>query len=105
MPSELRGLMERSRPLLAASADNQERRPPRRIARDADVAVGAWEKRRQLEPFRQRFGKTGAVITAVDLLRGLARLLGWQVIDVPGATGYLDTDYAAKGRYAIDSAE
>ena len=56
-----------------------------------------------LEPFQQRFGKTGAVITAVDLLRGLAKLLGWQVIEVPGATGYLDTDYAAKGRYAIDA--
>ena len=42
------------------------------------------------------------MITAVDLLRGLAALAGWDSIDVPGATGYLDTDYAAKGRYAID---
>jgi 2,3-bisphosphoglycerate-independent phosphoglycerate mutase len=33
----------------------------------------------------------------------LARLVGWQVINVPGATGYLDTDYAAKGRYAIET--
>ena len=38
------------------------------------------------------------MITAVDLLRGLAALIGWERIDVPGATGYLDTDYAAKGR-------
>jgi 2,3-bisphosphoglycerate-independent phosphoglycerate mutase len=43
------------------------------------------------------------VITAVDLLRGIGRLLGWQVINVPGATGYLDTDYAAKGRAAIEA--
>lgn len=43
------------------------------------------------------------MITAVDLLRGLAALLGWQRIEVPGATGYLDTDYAAKGRHAIDA--
>jgi len=42
-------------------------------------------------------------ISAVDLLRGLAALLGWKRIEVPGATGYLDTDYAAKGRYAIDA--
>ena len=41
------------------------------------------------------------MITAVDLLRGLAKLIGWRRIDVPGATGYIDTDYAAKGRYAV----
>ena len=36
-------------------------------------------------------------------LSGLAALAGWRRIDVPGATGYLDTDYAAKGRYAIEA--
>jgi 2,3-bisphosphoglycerate-independent phosphoglycerate mutase len=54
-----------------------------------------------LTPFFQLHGKRGAMITAVDLLRGLATLIGWRRIEVPGATGYLDTDYAAKGRYAI----
>jgi 2,3-bisphosphoglycerate-independent phosphoglycerate mutase len=43
------------------------------------------------------------MITAVDLLRGLAALIGWQRINVQGATGYLDTDYAAKGRAAIEA--
>ena len=43
----------------------------------------------------------GAIISAVDLVRGVGVLAGWNRIDVPGATGYLDTDYAAKGRYAI----
>ena len=43
------------------------------------------------------------MITAVDLLRGLASIIGWDRIEVPGATGYTDTDYAAKGRYAIDA--
>ena len=42
-------------------------------------------------------------MTAVDLVRGIGRLLGWSVIEVEGATGYLDTDYAAKGRAAIDA--
>jgi 2,3-bisphosphoglycerate-independent phosphoglycerate mutase len=56
-----------------------------------------------LRPFAEVYGKRGAMITAVDLLRGLAVLLGWQRIEVPGATGYTDTDYAAKGRYAIDA--
>lgn len=58
-----------------------------------------------LVPFAQCYGKQGAMITAVDLLRGLASLLGWRRIEVPGATGYIDTDYAAKGRYAIAALE
>lgn len=54
-----------------------------------------------MEPFAQKYGMSGTMITAVDLLRGLAALAGWKRLEVPGATGYLDTDYAAKGRYAI----
>ena len=54
-----------------------------------------------LTPFADLYGRRGAMVAAVDLLRGLARLIGWQTVDVPGATGYLDTDYAAKGRYAV----
>jgi 2,3-bisphosphoglycerate-independent phosphoglycerate mutase len=57
----------------------------------------------RLTPFTELYGKQGAMITAVDLLRGLAMLLGWRRIEVPGATGYLDTDYAAKGRYAVQA--
>ena len=57
----------------------------------------------RLRPFAELYGKQGAMITAVDLLRGLAQLLGWRRIEVPGATGYLDTDYAAKGRYAVQA--
>jgi 2,3-bisphosphoglycerate-independent phosphoglycerate mutase len=57
-----------------------------------------------LRPFADAYGGCrGAMITAVDLLRGLAALMGWRRIDVPGATGYTDTDYAAKGRYAIEA--
>jgi len=54
------------------------------------------------EPFAVKYGMSGTMITAVDLLRGLASLAGWKRREVPGATGYLDTDYAAKGRAAID---
>src|SRR5213078_2319349 len=56
-----------------------------------------------LRPFAQLYGKQGAIISAVDLVRGVGVLLGWTRIDVPGTTGYLDTDYAAKGRYAIEA--
>jgi 2,3-bisphosphoglycerate-independent phosphoglycerate mutase len=54
-----------------------------------------------LPSFKERFGVQGAMITAVDLLRGIAALVGWPRIEVSGATGYLDTDYAAKGRHAV----
>jgi 2,3-bisphosphoglycerate-independent phosphoglycerate mutase len=53
------------------------------------------------EPFTAKYGTSGTMITAVDLLRGLATLAGWKRLEVAGATGYLDTDYAAKGRAAI----
>jgi 2,3-bisphosphoglycerate-independent phosphoglycerate mutase len=100
--AELRELMDRSVGLLAGSARNRAR-----AAAGELPATQTWlwglGKTPALEPFVKRFGKTAAVITAVDLLRGMGRLLGWKIVEVPGATGYLDTDYAAKGRYAIDA--
>jgi len=60
--------------------------------------------RPEFEPFDKKFkGIRGGVISAVDLLQGLGHYLGWKVIQVPGATGYFDTDYEAKGRYAIQA--
>jgi 2,3-bisphosphoglycerate-independent phosphoglycerate mutase len=57
----------------------------------------------RLRPFAELYGLHGAMITAVDLLRGIAALVGWDRIEVAGATGYLDTDYAAKGRAAVEA--
>ncbi|HEY3391296.1 MAG TPA: cofactor-independent phosphoglycerate mutase [Lacipirellulaceae bacterium] len=57
----------------------------------------------RLRPFVEAYGPRGAMITAVDLLRGIAALVGWDRIEVKGVTGYLDTDYAAKGRAAIEA--
>lgn len=54
-----------------------------------------------LPSFEQRYGLRGVMITAVDLLRGIAALVGWPRIEVAGATGYLDTDYRAKGEAAV----
>ena len=53
--------------------------------------------------FQDRYGINGVMITAVDLLRGIGALAGWPRIEVEGATGYLDTDYAAKGRAAVSA--
>ena len=77
-----------------------------RIAAGKRPATHVWlwgvGKAPAMEPFARKYGRSGTMITAVDLLRGLASLAGWKRLEVPGATGYLDTDYAAKGRYAID---
>ncbi len=54
-----------------------------------------------LQPFSKVYGHSGTMITAVDLLRGIAQLIGWKRLEVTGATGYTDTDYAAKGQAAI----
>jgi 2,3-bisphosphoglycerate-independent phosphoglycerate mutase len=51
----------------------------------------------------EKYRKKGGIISAVDLLNGIARCAGMEVITVPGATGYLDTDYGAKAQYALDA--
>jgi 2,3-bisphosphoglycerate-independent phosphoglycerate mutase len=79
----------------------------RRVSAGRLPATNVWlwglGRRPRLEPFEKLHGVSGAMITAVDLLRGLAALIGWKSIEVPGATGYIDTDYSAKGRYAIQA--
>lgn len=57
----------------------------------------------QMPSFRIRRKMTGAVISGVDVVRGLGRLTGLEVVEVPGATGYFDTDYYAKARYAVEA--
>ncbi|UCD75058.1 MAG: cofactor-independent phosphoglycerate mutase, partial [Phycisphaerales bacterium] len=56
-----------------------------------------------LEPFFERYGPSGAVITGVDIMRGLAVCMGMKLIEVPGATGYLDTNYGGKGQAGVQA--
>lgn len=53
--------------------------------------------------FKHKYGLKGATITGVDLIKGIGIYLGLDNINVPGATGYFDTDYDAKAKYAIES--
>ncbi|MDO5849179.1 MAG: cofactor-independent phosphoglycerate mutase [Methanobrevibacter sp.] len=55
-----------------------------------------------LPDFKETYGLDGAVITGVDLLKGIGIFAGLDIIEVPGATGFFDTDYKAKGEYAIE---
>jgi 2,3-bisphosphoglycerate-independent phosphoglycerate mutase len=100
----LRALMARSAELFADHPVNVARRE--KGERPA-TQVWLWGQgvRPQLRPFAEVYGKRGAILSAVDLVRGVGVLLGWERIDVPGATGYLDTDYAAKGRHAVAALE
>lgn len=79
----------------------------KRIAEGKKPATNIWlwglGKTPQLPSFESNHQVKGAMITAVDLLRGLAALVGWDRIEVDGATGYLDTNYAGKGQATIDA--
>lgn len=94
------GIMDRARAALAAHEVNRERRAQ---GRDPVTDIWLWGQGRPavLEPFATRFGLRAAVITGVDILRGMARLMGMEILEVPGATGYIDTDYAGKGAAAV----
>ena len=95
-------LMEQSVALFANHPVNLAR-----VANGKRPATNLWlwglGKTPQLESFESRFDVRGAMITAVDLLRGLAALIGWDRIEVVGATGYMDTNYAGKGAAAIEA--
>ena len=62
-------------------------------------------RRAKMGSFEKQFGLKGAAITAVDLTRGLAKLIGFDLIEVEGATGFVDTNYAGKGAAAIEALE
>ncbi|MCQ8894383.1 MAG: cofactor-independent phosphoglycerate mutase [Methanolinea sp.] len=98
----LRSCMEASQRVFEHHPVNESR-----VARALSPATHIWPwsggKTPQLTPFSQKYGISGAIISAVDLLRGIGRCAAMEVIDVPGATGYLDTDYQAKARYALDA--
>ncbi len=100
--SVLIDLMQRSREVFADAPPNVARRAAGELPATQTWLWGLG-RRPALEPFVERYNVRGAVITAVDLLRGMGRLIGWEVVEVAGATGYLDTDYAAKGRAAIET--
>ncbi len=80
-----------------------------RIALSENPANMIWlwgqGKKPALPKFYDKYGIEGSVISAVDLLKGLGRILGLEVINVPGATGYYDTDYLGKAKAALKSLE
>ena len=86
--SEFTAIMERSYKLLKGKQAN---------------CVWFWGegKKATLPSFYEKYGKRGAIISAVDLLKGIGKLAGMDVLHVEGATGYIDTNFAGKAQAAI----
>ena len=92
---ELKALLAAARPLLADHEVNRNR-----VSRGKSPANAIWlwgqGRKPSMPTFKERFGLTGVTISAVDLIRGLGVCAGLEPVIVPGATGYLDTNYAGK---------
>ncbi len=96
----LRDLLQAATAILQSHPVNVER------ARAGErPANGIWlwgaGRRTQLPRFADRYGVNGSVVAAVDLIKGVAACAGLATVEVPGATGGLDTDYRAKAEAAI----
>ena len=100
----LRRLMIRSEQVLREHPVNIRRRESGKRTADS---IWLWGQgtRPQLPSFRSVYGKSGAVISAVDLVFGIGRLIGLDILEVPGATGTLNTDYTGKANAAIRAFE
>jgi 2,3-bisphosphoglycerate-independent phosphoglycerate mutase len=100
----LKKLIDSSIQILSQHPINEER-----IAQGKRPANGVWfwgaGKETELPSFSEKYRKRGAIISAVDLVQGLGRKAGLTVIDVPGATGTIDTDYAGKVSAAVKALE
>ncbi len=100
----LLGIMDTAKNVLADHPVNKER-----TKRKENPANNIWlwgqGKRPNLPSFKEKFGIKGSIISAVDLVNGIGRLVGLDIISVPGATGYYDTNYFGKAEYALKSLE
>jgi len=97
---EILGLMDRARGVLEDHPVNQARK---NAGKKPGNAIWLWGQglAPSLLPLSQRFNLTGSVISAVDLMKGIGFYAGLEIINVPGATGYLDTNYEGKAHYAL----
>jgi len=99
---ELIKLMTEAQILLHAHPINLKRRE---LGKREANATWPWGQGRapQMSSFIERFGLKGGVISAVDLIKGIGIYAGLKIITVPGATGYLDTNYQGKAEYGLQA--
>ena len=98
----LNDIIAKSKSLFANHPINTKRKS---LGKNTADSVWFWGqgKKAQMESFKEKYGLNGAVITAVDLVKGLGYLIGFDFIQVEGATGYFDTNYRGKGLAAIEA--
>jgi 2,3-bisphosphoglycerate-independent phosphoglycerate mutase len=97
-------LIARSQQMFADHDINKVRRD---LGENEVSSIWLWGqgKKASMESFNKKYGLIGATITAVDLVKGLSKLIGFDLIDVPGATGFIDTNYKGKADAAINALE
>jgi len=95
-------LMEKSRAILEKDDINRVRVD---LKENPANMIWLWGQgtNPNMPSFKGMFNLEGSVISAVDLVNGMGRLTGLDIISVPGATGYYDTNYKGKGEYAVDA--
>lgn len=96
----VRALMEASKKILADHPVNAARV---RAGKKPATQIWLWGQGRamKLASYASLYGRRGGVISAVDLVRGLGRLIGLEPVSVPGATGFIDTNYDGKVQAAL----
>jgi 2,3-bisphosphoglycerate-independent phosphoglycerate mutase len=98
----LRELMQRSQAVLKTHQVNEKRRAAGKRTADS-IWLWGQGKRPSVPTYKEKYAITGSLISAVDLTKGLGLCAGLGIIDVPGATGWIDTNYEGKARYALDA--
>ncbi|MFC1699325.1 cofactor-independent phosphoglycerate mutase [Candidatus Omnitrophota bacterium] len=97
-------LTEKAKEFLAAHEINKVRID---LGENPANSIWLWGQgqRPEMPKFKQKYGISGSVISAVDLIKGIGKIIGLEPIEVPGATGYYDTNYSGKAQYGIKSLE
>jgi len=100
----LRELMLRSAGVLENHPINRER-----VKKGSNPANSIWlwgqGKKMALPTFKQKYSLDGALVSAVDLMKGIGINAGFEILEVPGITGYLDTNYVGKAEAALKALE
>ncbi len=95
-------LIKASKPILEKHEINMKRK---KDGKNIANLIWPWGqgKAPNMPRFAELFGVSGSIISAVDLLKGIGKYAGLDIINVPGATGYLDTNFSGKAAYALKS--
>jgi 2,3-bisphosphoglycerate-independent phosphoglycerate mutase len=97
-------LMAISRDLFEDHPVNRQRRAEGKLPGNS-IWLWGQGKAPRITPFAEKYGLSGSVVAAVDLIKGIGVYCGLSVIQVPGATGYLDTNFRGKAEYALKELE